>query len=73
MIRRLWSALIASITPIADGMRVAEYGPGVLSDLERAQQAYDSAKARGDTRGLHAASKALRTARHDALRAEVGL
>ncbi len=61
MIRRIWSALIASITP-------QDPAP---SALEQARKAYDDAKARRDTRALHQASKALRTARHEDLRLEV--
>lgn len=62
MIRRIWSALIASITP----------QPPAPSALELARKAYEDAKARGDKRDMHHASKALRTARHDDLRAELG-
>lgn len=62
MIRRIWSALIASITPQAPAP----------SALEQARKAYEDAKARRDTRAIHAASKDLRLARTEALRSEVG-
>lgn len=61
MIRRIWSALIASITP----------QPPAPSALEQARKAYEDAKARGDKRDMHRTSKALRSARHDALKLEV--
>lgn len=62
MIRRIWSALIASITPQSPAP----------SALDIARKAYEDAKVRRDTRAVHAASKALRLARHEALRSEVG-
>lgn len=62
MIRRIWSALIASITP---------QSPAPTA-LEQARKAYEDAKARGDKRDMHHASKALRLARTEALRSEVG-
>lgn len=48
--------------------------PGMTdqADLDRARKAYADAKRRGDTRDQHAAAKAIRRARHEQLRMELG-
>lgn len=70
MIRRLWSAIRRAI--IGDDHDL--YYPGMTdqADLDRARAAYADAKARRDTRDLNAASKALRRARTEQLRMELG-
>lgn len=68
MIRRIWSALIASITPQSPAP----------SALEQARKAYDEAKAayvwaraRGDTRAIGAAWRDLQQAKTRALALEL--
>jgi hypothetical protein len=70
MIRRLLYRIRGAII----GPDHALHYPGMTdeADLDRARKAYADAKARGDTRDVHAASKAVRTARHAQLRMELG-
>lgn len=69
----LWR-LFSKIRDAIIGPDHALYYPGMTdeADLDRARKAYADAKARGDTRDQHAAVKAIRRARHQQLRMELG-